>query len=172
MASGDTIFILGPANGRATGTLFATRDEIVDGSTPTTVIEVLDFDASTAEHYDWEPTVPSNYGGGGFTVSWKGGTDADDVGTFILEVRMIVIADATILTGDLAIDGATPASITDTPPTTPINKMNQAGTDTLTHSEAGSPAVGNRVIIRATRNTGTDTNTGDLQLQEILMLEA
>jgi len=171
VASGDKIFILEPTGGTPTGTLFATQDTIADASTPTTTIAVLDFDATTSEHYDWGRTVPSHYDGGGFTVSWKGGTDDTSTGTFILETRMVVIADATILTGDLGVDAATAVSITDTPPTTPINKMNQSTTGALSHANAGSPAVGNRVIIRGTRDIA-DTNTGDLQLQEILILEA
>lgn len=171
MATTDTMFVLEPIGSVPPASLFATLDTIPDASTPFTTIPVLDFDTTTAEHMDWHRTIPGNYDGGGFTISWKGGTDTDNTGTFIIEVRMIVIADATILTGDLAIDGATAASMTDTPPATPINKMNQSGTATLSHANAGSPSAGDRVIIRATRVTGTDTNTGDLQLQEILMLE-
>ena len=84
---------------------------------------------------------------------------------------MVVIADATILTGDLGLDAATAVTLLDTPPTTPINKMNQSATGTLSHSNAGSPSVGDRVGIRAKRDTATDTNGGDLQLLSILLLE-
>jgi len=171
MASGDTIFILEPSGHVPPATLYATLDTISDASTPLGAIEVLDFDATTAEFADWFETIPSHYAGGGFTISWKGGTDNTSVGTLELEVRMVVIADATILTGDLGLDAATAATITDTPPATPINKMNQSTTATLSHANAGSPAVGNRVGIRVKRDTATDTNTGDLQLLEVLILE-
>jgi len=171
VATTNTIFILTPQNSTPTATLFATYDTISEASTPVSVIPVLDFDTTTAEYADWHVTVPSHYDGGGFTCSWKGGTDADDTGTFEIELRMIVIADGTILTGDLAIDGATAVALTDTPPATPINKMNQSGTAALSHSNAGSPSVGDRMIIRAKRDVDNDTNTGDLQLQEILILE-
>ncbi len=171
MATTDTIWILDPLGSTPPATLFATPDTIADASTPVGTILVLDFDATTAEFMDWFVTVPSHYDGGGFTISWKGGTDADDTGTLELEVGISVIADETILTGDLGLDGGTIATMLDTPPTTPINKMNQSGTDTLSHAGAGSPAVGNRVGIRARRDTGTDTNGGDLQLLEILILE-
>ena len=133
-------------------------------------IAVLDFDATTAEFMDWFTTVPSHYDGGGFTISWKGGTDNTSVGTLIVETRMVVIADGTILTGDLGLDAATAVSITDTPPTTPINKMNQSATGALSHANAGSPSPGDRVGIRVTRTTAS-TNTGDLQLNEVLILE-
>ena len=170
MASGDTLFILTPASMTPPATLFATLDTIADASTPVLNIPVLDFDTTTAEFADWFVTVPSHYGGGGFTLSWKGGTDADDTGTLILDVLMTVIADATILTGDLGADTGTAAVMSDTPPTTPINKLNYSGTATITHANAGSPSVGNRMIIRAARDVA-DNNGGDLQLAEILILE-
>ena len=171
MATTDTIFILDPLSYTPPATLYATLDTIADTSTPAASIPVLDFDPTIAEYAYWFVTVPSHYGGGGFTISWKGGTDNASVGTFEIEVRMLTIADATILTGDLGIDTQTAATITDTPPTTPINKLNYSTTDTLTHANAGSPAVGNRMVIAAKRDTATDTNTGDLQLAEILILE-
>ena len=171
MASGDTIWVLEPADYTPPATLFATLDTISDGSTPVGVIQVLDFDTTTAEFADWFVTVPSHYGGGGFTISWKGGTDINDADNFELEIRMVVIADATILTGDLGLDAATAVALTDTPPATPINKMNVSATGALSHANAGSPAVGNRVGIRAKRDVANDANGGDLQLLEILILE-
>ena len=170
MASGDTLFILTPDNSTPPATLYATRDWIADTSTPVANIPVLDFDTTTAEWAHWFLTMPSHYGGGGLTISWKGGTDNTSVGTFILDMRMVVIADATILTGDLTVDGAH-TSISDTPPTTPINKMNQSTTGVITHANAGSPSAGDRLIFSAVRDVATDTNTGDLQLLEILILE-
>ena len=170
MASGDTLFILEPANMKPPATLYATLDTIADTSTPAASIPVLDFDATTAEWGHWFLTMPSYYDGGGLTISWKGGTDNTSVGTLILDMRMITIADATILTGDLTMDG-THTSITDTPPSTPINKLNYSPTGVITHSNAGSPAVGNRLGFSCVRDVATDTNTGDLQLAEILILE-
>lgn len=171
MASGNTMFVLEPAGMSPPATLFATQDTIADISTPAAAIPVLDFDPTTAEWAHWFVTVPSNYAGGGFTFSWKGGTDNTSVGTLELEVGMLVIADATILTGDLGADTATRTGVSDTPPATPINKLNYSATGTITHANAGSPAVGNRMMIVATRDVVTDTNTGDLQLAEILILE-
>ncbi len=171
MATTDTIFTLDPLSSVPPGTLFATHDSIADASSPAASIPVLDFDPTTEEHADWLVAVPSHYGGGGFTVSWKGGTDNTSVGTLELEVRIVKLSDAIILTGDLGIDTATEVALIDTPPTTPINKLNYSATGTLSHANAGSPAVGDRLIIRATRDVATDTNTGDLQLAEILLLE-
>lgn len=171
MATTDTIFILTPLGSTPPATLFATLDTIADISTPALSIPVLDFDTTTAEFADWFVTVPSHYDGGGFTCSMKCGTDNTSVGTFEIELLITKIADAAILTGDLGADTGTAVAITDTPPTTPINKLNYSAAQTLSHANAGSPSAGDRLIIRAKRDTATDTNTGDLQLAEILILE-
>ena len=169
MASGNTIWVLEPEGSKPPLTLFATLDTIADASTPQASLLVLDFDPTTAEIMDWFRTVPSHYAGGGFTISWKGGTDNTSVLDFTVEVRIVKLADAVILTGDLGLDAATAVTLTDTPPTTPINKLNYSATGALTHANAGSPAVGDRMGIRVKRNaTG---NTGDLQLAEVLILE-
>lgn len=170
MATTDTLFVLRPPGGSPPGTIYATLDTIVDGSTPTITFPVLDYDTTTAEHMDWHVTTPSWYDGGGFTWSFKGGTDNTSVGTFIIALRCIVVADATILTGDLGLDTATASTITDTPPTTPINKLNYSDTGTLTHAQAGSPAVDSALVIRVSRDI-SDTNTGDFQLYEVLIKE-
>lgn len=171
MATTNTIFVLRPQGSVPPSANFATLDTVAETSTPGSFFPVLDFDASTDEFIDWHLTIPSHYGGGGFTISWKGGTDNTSVGTLELEISMVVVADATIMTADQGLDTATPVTITDTPPTTPINKLNYSSTVELSHVNAGSPSVGNYVIVRAQRDTGTDTNTGDLQLAEILILE-
>ena len=172
MATTDTMWVLTPFNCSPPATLAATFDIVQDASTPLGNIHVLDFDTTTAEFMDWFITVPSHYDGGGFTCSMKCGTDhATDVGTFEIELLFNVIADASILTDDLGFDTGTAVAITDTPPSTPTNKLNYSATQTLTHANAGSPAVGNYMNIRAKRDTATDTNLGDLQLAEILILE-
>jgi hypothetical protein len=75
------------------------------------------------------------------------------------------------MNGDFQIDTATETPVTDTPPTTPQWKINYSTTNTMTHSNAGSPSAGDFIIIRATRDTATDTNTGNLLLQSILVTE-
>ena len=169
MASGNTIFILEPIGSSPPATLFATPDTIADASTPAAAILVLDFDPSTAEWMYWFETVPGHYDGGGFTISFKGGTDNTSILDFTCVIRIVKLADAVILTGDLGLDSATGVTIVDTPPATPINKLNYSTTGVISHANAGSPAVGNRMGISLVRNaTG---NTGDLQLAEILLLE-
>lgn len=170
MATTDTIFILEPLAYTPPATLYATLDFIADLSTPAANIPVLDFDPGTAEYAYWFVTVPAHYAGGGFTISWKGGTDDTSVAAFELEVRMLVLADAVDLSSDLGIDTQTEVTLPDTPPTTPQDKLNYSAAVALTHANAGSPSVGDRMVIAAKRDV-TDSNTGDLQLAEILILE-
>ncbi len=172
MATTDTMFILEPSGMIPPATLGAALGLVVDTSTPVGHTPVLKFDTTTAWWAYWWVTCPSNYAGGGFTISMKSGTDNTSVGDFDLNVGMAVVADATILTGDLGFDSmSTKAALNDTPPTTPINKLNYSGAQTLTHSAAGSPSVADRMIISAVRGVAGDNNTGFLQLAEILILE-
>ena len=84
MATTDTMFILEPFAMVPPATLFATLDTVADTSTPVGHTPVLDFVDGTDKWAYWFVTCPSNYAGGGFTVSWKGGTDNTSVGTLEL----------------------------------------------------------------------------------------
>ncbi len=170
MATTNTLFILDPLSGRPPATLFATLDTITEASTPNAVIPVLDFDGAADEHMDWIVTVPSHYDGGGFTWSFKYAMDGADVDIVEIELRAIVLADLDILTADLGIDTATTSARQDTPAGT-ADKLNVTATAALSHANAGSPSPGDRMIIRATRDISAATNTDDLQLLEILILE-
>lgn len=172
MASGQTLFKLEPRQSQAPTTNYATHATVVDASTPGVVFPCLKFDTAANSHADWFVDVPSNYGGGGFRFSWKGGTDNSDVGVFEIEFRILKVADASIMTADLGVDTQTPVVVTDTPPATPINKLNYSGTADLSHANAGSPAVGDLLIIRATRDVSVGSNnTGALQLVKIYISE-
>jgi hypothetical protein len=171
MASGNTMFILRARDALPSISDFATPDEVEEASTPAGITPVLDFDPGTAEHADFEWTVPSHYAGGGLTISAKMGTDNTSIGTLQLDIRVVKISDADVLTADQGRDAATAAAISDTPPATPQNKLNYSGQATLTHANIGSPSAGDKMIVRATRNVATDTNTGDLQCAEIVATE-
>lgn len=165
MASGDSLFTLTAQNALPPGTLYATQDTIADASTPTATIPVLDFDGSTAEHADWLVAVPSQYGSTtGFTFQGFYASDGTNSGTVKWDLRVLQLNDLDILTGDLGIDGLTAASVTDTVPGTPINKLNVTATFALAKADAGTPAVGDLLYIRASRDTGTDTLADDAQL--------
>lgn len=171
MASGDTIFILEPGSASLPTTLFAVPAFVQDASTPNALIEVLRFDPTTAWWANWFFVCPSQYDGGGFTFEWQGGTDNTSTGTLEIELGIVKIADATILTGDLGLDASTRTGISDTPPATPQDKLNYSTTGTITHSNAGSPTEGDLLGFAVTRDVATDTNSGFLQLAKIIIRE-
>jgi len=172
MASGDLLMLCPPLAASPTVTLPAGLRFIADASTPNATIPVLTFADGTAAWANFFFTMPDVYDGGGLTISWKGGTDNTSTGTLELEVRAIVIADPTILTGDLGFDTATAAAITDTPPATPTDKLNYSTTGTLSHANAGSPTGGTSFMgIAITRDYTTDTNTGTMQVAEVVIKE-
>ena len=170
MATTDTLFILTPQGGVPPATLFATLDTITELSTPNAIISVLDFDGSADEHRDWWVTVPSHYAGGGFTFSYKYAMSGTDGSAVEMEFRVMKLQDSDDLSSDLNIDGQTEAALADTPIAT-ADDLNLTATVELSHANADSPAVGDRIVIRATRDISPATNTDDLQLLEILVLE-
>lgn len=173
MASGNSLFVLSLANSIPAGTLYATPDIIEDGSAPTILIPVMDFDGSQDEHRDWIVTVPSQYANGtGFTFSYKYAMDGTAVDLVDMEFRVLILADTDILTADLGIDPQTAVSIQDTPiVTVTANKFAYSPTGALAKANMGTPVTGNRILIRGTRDVAAASNTDDLQLNEIYVTE-
>jgi len=171
MASGDTLFILTPQAYTPPATLYATLDTVADASTPAMSIPVLDFDGSADESADWYVTVPSHYAGGGLTFSYAYAM-SDTVGTAVeIEFRAFPFADASsILTADLGMDGRTAVNVADDPSAN-ANEFNITTTGNLSHGNAGSPAVGAFIIIRATRDYDHAANANDLQLLAVHVKE-
>jgi len=171
MASGDTLFVLEALGYTPPTTNYATFDVVVDASTPPTATPVLDFDGAANEHADWHVTMPLNYGGAGLTFQYTyamSGTDGDIVE---IEFRVFTFTDASsVLTADLGIDTQTAVAIQDDPSAT-ANEFNLTTTGALSHANAGSPAAGARMIIRATRDTAAAANANDLQLLSVLVKE-
>jgi len=171
MASGDTLFILTPQAYTPPATLYATLDTIADGSTPAMSIPVLDFDGSADESADWYVTVPSHYAGGGFTFSYTYAMSSTDGDAVEIEFRAFTFADASsILTADLGMDGRTAVNVADDPSAN-ANEFNITTTGNLSHGNAGSPAVGAFMIIRATRDYDHASNANDLQLLAVHVKE-
>ena len=176
MASGDTLFILTPQAYTPPATLYATLDTVADGSAPAMSIPVLDFDGgSQDESADWYVTVPSHYAGGGLTFSYTYAM-SDTVGTAVeIEFWVLTFADASsILTDDLRIDDhptLTNVALLADDPSANANEFNITTTVNMTHGNAGSPAVGAFIIIRATRDYDHAANANDLQLLAVHVKE-
>ena len=171
MASGDTLFILTPQAYTPPAANYATLDTVADGSTPAMSIPVLDFDGSANESADWYVTVPSHYAGGGLTFSYAYAMSSTDGDAVEIEFRAFPFADASsILTADLGMDGRTAVNVVDDPRAN-ANEFNITTTGNLSHSDAGSPAVGAFIIIRATRDYDHASNANDLQLLAVHVKE-
>ena len=171
MASGDTLFILTPQAYTPPAANYATLDTVADGSTPAMSIPVLDFDGSADESADWYVTVPSHYAGGGLTFSYAYAMSSTDGDAVEIEFRAFPFADASsILTADLGMDGRTAVNVADDPSAN-ANEFNITTTGNLSHSDAGSPAVGAFIIIRATRDYDHASNANDLQLLAVHVKE-
>ena len=172
MASGNTLFVLEPSASNPTSADFATRYWIPDASTPNILIPVLRFEGAVDKHADWFKTIPSYYAGlTGFTFSYKYATDGADADLVEMEFRVLHLDDLDILTGDLGIDTQTEVAIQDTPPATPTDKFSYSSVGALAKANFGSALAGDRIVIRATRDISAATNTDDLQLAEILVVE-
>jgi len=172
MASGDTLFILGPLGSIPPSANAATLDWVADASTPNLHIPVLDFDGNADEYADWFVTIPANYGETtGFTFSYKYAMDGTDGDIVEIEIKALHIDDQTVLSGDLGIDTQTEVAIQDTPPATPTNKFSYSATGALAKADFGSAVAGDYIVIRATRDISAATNTDDLQLLAVYITE-
>ena len=172
MASGNTLFSLFPEAGKPPATLYATIDILVGASTPAESIPVLDFDDTTQDYTDFICQMPSNYSGGGITltivfsaaeaasdvVAWQAAfrriaDDAEDLDTTAhTYVYHEVIATAPSAVGEVAYDDIT---FTD-------------------GADMDSVVAGDYFILRVTRDptpsSGTDV-TGDASLHAIHVKE-
>lgn len=170
MASGDTLFVLLPIGSIPTTTLFATLDTINDGSTVVGQIPVLDFDGVTAnEVAEWLMMMPSQYDGGGLTFEINYSMDGTDTEVVQFEIRAIQQI-ATDAIGSQDLGAQTAVEVVDTPNGT-ANTMDIFPTGALSHANAGSPAVGDIVRIRLTRDFDHEANTDDLQLIAVYVTE-
>ena len=170
MASGDTIFELFPHGSIPTTTVFATLDTLSDSSTVVGQMPVLDYAGATAdEHAEWVKMMPSQYAGGGLTFEINYATDGTVTNDVQFEVRAIQMVAADVVTSqDLQAQTAT--DITDTPSST-ADALEVSPTGAITHANAGSPAVGDYVRLRLSRDYDHAVNADDAQVLSVLVTE-
>ena len=173
MASGDTLFILDPLNSVPPASSYATLDTITETSTPNAAIPVLDFDGAADEYADWHVVVPSHYSGTtGFTFQFIYAMTGTQTNLVELEISAALLADTEIATADQGLDTAPPVAIQDTPvATVTADKIAYSPTGALAKADMGTPSAGQRMIIRAQRDTAAASNTDDLQLMAIIVTE-
>lgn len=168
MASGDTLFIFTPVNNVPPASAFATLDSF---TAATGLRLVLDFDGSAANETAIFPGVwPSNYAGGGIDVIIDyslDGTDAQDV-QFEVSVEVVQDDDDQDAGGQ---DFGAATDITDTPATNTANYNNRTAAGQISHANCGSPAVGDRIRLKVTRDFDHAANTDDVQLHAVHVKE-
>lgn len=170
MASGDTLFVFGPDDNIPPTSNFATKDMF---AAATGWRDVLDFDgtgdnetAIFGKGHVW----PSNYAGGGIDVIIHyslDGTDAQDVQ---FEVSVESVGDNHDQDAGGRDFGA-PTDITDTPATNTANYSNITAAGQISHVNCDSPAVGDRIRLKVTRDYDHAANTDDVQLHAVHVKE-
>lgn len=173
MASGDTLLVLHPRAFNPPGSNPATLDTIAGASSPTELIDVLDFDATTAEYADWRGYMPASYSGGGITcrIVWSssgvaGGTDGVTwEGAFRLIAADADDLDTSAHTYDYNAINDDPASAIGETAHASLTFSNGADMDSVT--------ADTDFIFRLRRNVGDagDTMTGDAELHYVVISE-
>ncbi len=170
MASGDTLFKFFPQGNQPPSTNLATLDTF---AAVTGLRQVLDFVGSGGaadEVAIWEDFWPSHYDGGGADVVVDYSTDGTSVVAVQFEVSFEVIQDQD--DQDAAgQDFGTVTDITDTPSTATANILDRTAAGAVTHANCGSPAVGDRMRFRITRDHDHAANADDVQLHGVLITE-
>jgi hypothetical protein len=167
MASGDSVVevleIMPP------GTVYATLDARVGGSTPAESVTVWDFDASTIEYLDFLCRL-RGYDGGGltFTITWMASSATSGVCRWGIAIRALP-DDAE------DVDAAHTYDFNDVD-ATPASASGEVAYDTITFTNGAdmdSWADGELAIVRVRRNAShaNDTMSGDAELLSISAIE-
>lgn len=170
MASGNTLFIFIPKDNVPPSSNFATLDLI---TAATGFREVLDFIGSGGaadETAIFESAWPSQYAGGGVDCVVHYSTDGTSVGAVQWEVSIEVVQDADDQDAG-GQDFGTLTDITDTPGTATANILDITAAGAITHANCGSPAVGDGMRFKITRDFNHATNTDDAQLSKVVVTE-
>ena len=168
MASSDTLFVFTPRDNVPPASAFATLDTF---AAATGLREVLDFDGQAAnESAIFSGVWPSNYAGGGVNgiIDYSlDGTDAQDV-QFEISIEVVQDDDDQDAGGQ---DFGAATDITDTPATNTANYNNRTVAGAISHANCGSPAIGDRMRLKVTRDYDHAANTDDVQLHAVHIKE-
>jgi len=168
MASGDTLFVFTPIDNVPPASAFATLDTF---AAATGFRLVLDFNGSAAnETAIFSGVWPSNYTGGGIDVIIHyslDGTDAQDI-QFEVSIEVVQDDDDQDAGGQ---DFGAATDITDTPATNTANYSNITSAGAISHANCGSPAIGDRIRLKVTRDYDHAANTDDVQLHAVHVKE-
>ncbi len=169
MASGNTLFSFFPANNVPPSTNYATRAWI---AALTGVRDVLVFEGSGGSNDEsaiFPEYFPSQYGGGGVNVMVDYSTDGTDVDAVQFEVSIESLQDGDDQTGTA--DFGTATDITDTPSAMTIDALNRTAAGAISHSNCGSPAVGDRMRLKVTLDHDHSTNSDNIHIHGVYVTE-
>jgi len=170
MASGDTLFEFGPDDNVPPAADFATKDNF---AAATGLREVLDFDGTAANEtaiFGKGHVWPSNYSGGGIDVIIHYSLDGTDAQAVEFEVSVEVVQDDDDQDAGGQDFGAA-TNIADTPATNTANYSNITAAGAISHENCGSPAVGDRMRLKVTRDYDHAANTDDVQIHAVHVKE-
>ena len=172
MASGNTLIVLTPANRAGPATVAATFDTIPGASSPSESIPVLDYDTTTVEYADYQCWMPSNYAGGGITVTvvWSASTATTGNAIFGVALRAVPDdaedLDTTAFTYDYNDSAAAAAP----------SAVGETSHDNITFTDGAdmdSVGANSHFLLRVRRSVADagDTMAGDAEIQEIIIKE-
>ena len=170
MASGDTLFKFFAQDNQPPATNFATPDTF---AAVTGDRHVLDFAGAGADETaimeDW---WPSHYDGGGVDVVVDYSTDGTVTAAIQFEISFEKIIDGSDQdAAGVDFDQTPVKDITDTPSAATANINDRTAALAVTHAECGSPAVGDRMRFKITRDFNHAVNADDVQLHAVYITE-
>lgn len=167
MASGNTLFIFLPEDNIPPTTAFATYDTF---AAATGNRSVLDFDGAAADETAiFQGVWPSHYSGSGINVVLHYSTSGTDAEAVQFEVSVEVIQDGDDQDAGGQDFGAA-TDITDNPAAT-ANFLDVTTAGAISHANCGSPAAGDMMRLKVTRDFDHAANTDDAQLQAVVVKE-
>lgn len=170
MATTNTMFEFLATDGQPPQTNYATLDTFAAADGDRYVLDYVGSGGSADETSYFEGFWPSEYDGGGIDVVIDYSTDGTSGGAVEWEVSVEVLQN----TDDQDAGGQTFGTITniaDTPSTATANVLDRTAVGAITHANCGSPAVGDRMRMKVTRDHDHATNTDDGQLHGLYITE-
>jgi hypothetical protein len=151
-------------------TNYATLDTFSAATGQRMVLDFIGSGGSVDKVAIFEGFWPANYGGGGIDVVVDYSTDGTSVGAVEWEVSVEVIQDQDDQDAG-GQDFGTATNIADTPSTATANINDRTSAGAISHANCGSPAVGDRMRFKITRDHDHATNTDDAQLHGVYITE-
>ena len=172
MATGNTLVILTATARAGPAATAATLDTIPGASTPAESIPVLDFDTTTAEYVDFQCWLPSNYAGGGITLTLIWSASSATTGAVVWGAALRAVPDDA---EDLDTTAFT-YDYNDASAATAPSAVGQTSQDDITFTNGAdmdSVGASSYFLLRVRRNPADagDDMAGDAELHAVIIKE-